>query len=562
MGAVVLAVTLVAAPKAAEASEGGIVSGPLVYDDVYGVVNDHYLAHTGKTSYVLDKDLKVTFKTDHILLPHFESGLVQTYDRDASFYGNNVMTLYTLEGKKIASGNYVGLVGDTKYAVTTEIDGEQAKVSTYSTDDGTLVDTATIQSTGSVFSGSYISVVRAKDSNDLILMVATDFMYKKDGDPWRMTSWYTFKDGMLEKRDECTDFTYVGANIAQWESQINGVAVKCGRDHTNYWLDFVPAVDANGNEVTIGDYTVGCCRVKDARGQGSDSDNVISRQNSDIFYARSADGKYGAVTSKGDVVIPFEYDAILDSGLESSSLVPVKKDGAWYLYDIKAGATDPTPEPKPEQPAQVPAPEVSGDTGVKAEGTLTGENIPADAKVALTSAALEQTSTSYQKLAEAVKTAGSKGQLTGVYSVDLTVGGKEVHDHFGTLELTFPVDAQYNGRTAVVWHLHNNGQVTSSDNVTVANGAVTVKVTDLSDFAIEVLPATTDEGEKKDEGKTEETETGDKNAKPAGDQPTKKPADENKPKVPAAGDPASVVPLVLAAGTVLTGAAAVVRKRR
>lgn len=82
------------------------------------------------------------------------------------------------------------------------------------------------------------------------------------------------------------------------------------------------------------------------------------------------------------------------------------------------------------------------------------------------------------------------GEFVGVYAITLNVNGQGVHSDFGSVTLTFPVDASYNGQQVTVWHLHEDGSVTS-ETATVADGKVSIAVTDLSTFAVEVAKADT-----------------------------------------------------------------------
>lgn len=123
---------------------------------------------------------------------------------------------------------------------------------------------------------------------------------------------------------------------------------------------------------------------------------------------------------------------------------------------------------------------VTGDTGVTASGSLYGSAIPDDAEASLVVNAVTS-GAAY----DALMAAKGPGILAGMYEAVLMVNGEEVHSNFGSVTLTFPVDSQYNDHWATVWHYHANGVVTS-ERVVVSNGKVSVTVTDLSTFAIEI----------------------------------------------------------------------------
>lgn len=89
------------------------------------------------------------------------------------------------------------------------------------------------------------------------------------------------------------------------------------------------------------------------------------------------------------------------------------------------------------------------------------------------------------------------GELVGFYSITLLQNGEEIHNGFGSIAITFPIDALHNGKTATLHHLHADGSLTS-ETATVANGRVTFEFTDLSTVALEVAEAT----ENPDQGNT------------------------------------------------------------
>ena len=137
-----------------------------------------------------------------------------------------------------------------------------------------------------------------------------------------------------------------------------------------------------------------------------------------------------------------------------------------------------------EESAADDAIHVGGSSGITASGNLSGENVPDGSYVKVDAEAVES-GADYDKLM--VVLGDGKCVLDGVYEVDMTVNGGEVHDGFGTLKLTFPVKAkEFGGRDGdwvVLWHVHNDGRITSQ-RVQVADGHVSVEVSDLSTFAI------------------------------------------------------------------------------
>lgn len=138
----------------------------------------------------------------------------------------------------------------------------------------------------------------------------------------------------------------------------------------------------------------------------------------------------------------------------------------------------------------IPAPPVKGDAGITSSGTLQGPSIPVDAEVSL-EASLITKGEGYDTLLKEVESS----KLYGVFNVDMTVNGNQIHDGFGTLALSFPVDAKYNGYSFRIVHLHNDGTTTVEQSV-AKDGLVTIRVTDLSTFALEIgekVPTSTEQ---------------------------------------------------------------------
>lgn len=123
---------------------------------------------------------------------------------------------------------------------------------------------------------------------------------------------------------------------------------------------------------------------------------------------------------------------------------------------------------------------VAGDAGVKAQGTLNGSNIPDGATVALSAAELTS-GTAYDELVAAM----GSGTFAGVFEVNLSADGIALHEGFGSLMLSFPVGEEANGHWVTVWHRLNDGHLLSN-RVIAKDGMVTITVTSLSAFALEV----------------------------------------------------------------------------
>ncbi|MDR1015047.1 MAG: hypothetical protein LBL86_08755 [Coriobacteriales bacterium] len=204
----------------------------------------------------------------------------------------------------------------------------------------------------------------------------------------------------------------------------------------------------------------------------------------------------GAVGFNGfdEKVIGVSYDAAA-SALSIRALAPgqttltISSEEAAedYTMQVTVTAAADDPDDSTDDPADEPTVKLSdvqaGDTGVKITGTLQGPNIPAGATVAATVEAATSGDAYDKHLA-----AKGEGDILGVYEINLIVNGKEIHDGFGTLTLAFPVDASYTEGTVLVRHLHQNGKFTEHS-TKVANKTASLKVTDLSTFALETQKA-------------------------------------------------------------------------
>lgn len=162
------------------------------------------------------------------------------------------------------------------------------------------------------------------------------------------------------------------------------------------------------------------------------------------------------------------------------------------------------PEPKPNTPVVNKKPsssssdsgsdsvawrdlQVTGSPEVSAQGYLNGSNV-SDADSAYLVVKRLTSGSAFNEL----RAAAGGDNLNKAFDVTLYADGKKVHSDFGRLRLSFDVGAQYNGKKATVWHLHDDGALTHED-TWVVDGNVTIEVTDLSEFGIDIEGVTTAE---------------------------------------------------------------------
>lgn len=185
----------------------------------------------------------------------------------------------------------------------------------------------------------------------------------------------------------------------------------------------------------------------------------------------------------------------------------------------------------------------SGNTGITAEGSL----VVSDGSKTI----LEVAPVTEGEVYDALIAKLGNDTLAGMFEAKLLVDGQEVHDGFGSITLTFPLDAKWNGHYVTVYHRHDDGTITS-ERVVAADGKVRVTVTDLSTFmlaASDVLAVTPPT-------QTDQT------------QPTQQASGQGDGSalnsLADTGDSVPVIPIAAAAGAavVVAGAAAFAQSRR
>ena len=185
----------------------------------------------------------------------------------------------------------------------------------------------------------------------------------------------------------------------------------------------------------------------------------------------------------------------------------------------------------------------SGNTGITAEGSLV---VPDGSETILEVAPVTE-GEAYDALIAKL----GDDTLAGMFEAKLLVDGQEVHDGFGSITLTFPLDAKWNGHYVTVYHRHDDGTITS-ERVVAADGKVSVTVTDLSTFML----AASDVQAVTPPTQTDQT------------QPTQQASGQGDGSalnsLADTGDSVPVIPIAAAAGAavVVAGAAAFAQSRR
>lgn len=148
---------------------------------------------------------------------------------------------------------------------------------------------------------------------------------------YSVLSYYGAKEShyLIDKALGITPISSEAASMYKYGSVLgslpNGQSVYT--DHSEYTL-----FTSDLKKLTFGGYEVvnGC----DLTGFSAFQHNLSNNQT--IFFAKDSNGKYGAVDVNGKVMIPFEYDAFEDQGDPASTLILLKKNGAWEFFDVNS----------------------------------------------------------------------------------------------------------------------------------------------------------------------------------------------------------------------------------
>ena len=109
---------------------------------------------------------------------------------------------------------------------------------------------------------------------------------------------------------------------------------------------YYPVLDSSLKQVSFGGYDLAVPKHDTALIDHAYRSICVRVGDRDAYYARNAEGKFGIVTSKGEVLLPFEYDSIADYANDlRSSLICVKQGDSWYFVDTdKLSVRAPEPQ--------------------------------------------------------------------------------------------------------------------------------------------------------------------------------------------------------------------------
>ncbi len=185
-----------------------------------------------------------------------------------------------------------------------------------------------------------------------------------------------------------------------------------------------------------------------------------------------------------------DYELVIEGVSEGTTTITVDSSDAYYSSEIEVVVI-----------AATSFTVVDNDTGVTATQPTGGDNIPIGAEIVVTVVALTS-GDDYDTLVNDYLTE----DVLGVYEVTLTVNGDEIHDGFGSLTLSFPVDGR---ETGYVYHLTDDGTVQKSISLPASDDAVTVEVDSLSVFAVSSDAEQVETAANSDDSNSDLSKTGD-----------------------------------------------------
>ncbi len=106
-----------------------------------------------------------------------------------------------------------------------------------------------------------------------------------------------------------------------------------------------------------------------------------------------------------------------------------------------------------------------------------------DSKAVATSYKADAKDAATVALEEYVAASSATGKTFGPYKLRMYKAGKAVWNGFGTFKYSVGVGNKYDGQTATVFQIHQDGSVTTTQ-VTVVNGKVNISVEDMGTFMI------------------------------------------------------------------------------
>ena len=161
----------------------------------------------------------------------------------------------------------------------------------------------------------------------------------------------------------------------------------------------------------------------------------------------------------------FAADSSTTTNTESTSIVESEevKSGA-TMYAVPAGKNEGTAT-------------VAGTRVTVNYGEVT---VPGSIETAVVAPAQEEAT---KVLDDYVNSQSGGGTVILKIKLRLYKAGKSINSGFGVIKQSIGVGNKYDGRTAIVYQIHQDGTITATE-VVVVNGKVNIALTDLGTFAI------------------------------------------------------------------------------
>lgn len=180
---------------------------------------------------------------------------------------------------------------------------------------------------------------RSADGADVLLLDESNFDFEKKyvaaGEIYANGVWFTIEDWdePYEQHEMCFDKTGTAMDpeklVAYEEESSSQQGYLLLADGTK--VSRISGKDQSGNAVVRNGYTI------------CNGGSNIKHGNSDVWWAKDASGKWGAIDSYGNVKVPFVYDAYFDGGATDTDYALVKQNGEWRFLNVLTSGLDVSP---------------------------------------------------------------------------------------------------------------------------------------------------------------------------------------------------------------------------
>ncbi len=288
-----------------------------------------------------------------------------------------------------------------------------------------------------------------------------------------------FFDADFNPTDTNPDSTATKKQFTLADGTVVNASVHSAVDPDTKKTVYVASVtDNNGNAVKRGDCTLDIA----VDGDWCSGANKVKHGNADLWWGKNSAGNWGAVSSTGAVLVPFEYESYYDVGCTDTDYALVKKDGAWQFLQVSSGGSSYNPETTI----------TDGGTGVTVEGDIIAEKTKDgnSVKLSVGQPSDDQTEPAAKTAKEQAAANGAIGVMVYDVKLDVVNAAGAVTESLTNgfnIELSFPVGAQYDGHMATITQVHD-GQALPAKRVPVIGGVAKTSIDCLSQFVVAIEP--------------------------------------------------------------------------